>query len=1212
MASSSQGTVSSPLSVGSSSYDVFINFRGIDTRENFVYLLYDNLRRNGIYTFMDSEELWEGEEICPSLLRAIRRSKISIPVFSTHYADSKYCLLELAEIWDCHISDGQIVLPIFIDVEPGDVRKQIGSFQGLFQKHQRKYESAATVDGWKNALKVVGNLKGWTLKGDANIKEQSNIVEFVVQKVLRELTSTPLEEPKHLVGIDSHVRKVNSLLNIGSDDVRFVAICGMGGLGKTTIAKMVYNCIFRSFKGSSFLTDVREEASQGNKGLISLQKRLLRDIFKRDQDQDISILSRGSKFIAERLHRENILLILDDVDDHEQLDALAGGFHWFGPRSRVIITTRDDHILNVHEKTVGKDIQIYKPEEMNFENSIQLFSLHAFLENEPTENYRQLSCEVVYYAGGLPLTLEVLGSFLSDKNDKEEWENTLERLKDISNNKVIGKSMKTYDEKVFEKLMISYNKLGDPEKTIFLDVACHFSGWKKDIAFAIWEACELHPRLAIKELIQKHLLKIDVLGCLKMHDQLRYMGKRIVLKDSYKDPTKRSRLWSDDEIWKVLKEDTEIQMVEGIILNEKFGYEAQVDLSCEDFQRMPNLRFLQLRSIDNLNGDFAHLPSKLRWFRWQLAFEVIPSMFYHRELVHLDLSKSCCERLWDDLPQNENERFQKLKVLILCYSSKLSLSPNFFSWFLCLQILNLDGCSSVVEIPSNICLMASLKILSLDRCYSLKKLPTSIGDLKHLIKLSMSETKVKELPHGVGQLEKLELNISYCHITVKLPTSMGKMRSLHHFSLKGTNVVELPDDFSNLSNLEVLTMGLFDLYESIILNGSKDLEELYAEDRYTLIENLDLSNMKRLRILDISYLKNLERIHGLEGTRSLEELRILGCSNLREIPNLSNLKRLKNLNISSCENLEGIHGFEGTESLEKLHIWNLREIPDLSNLKRLKNLDISSCENIEGIHGLEGTESLEELHIESCSNLREIPDLSNLKRLKGLDISFCENLEGIHGLKGTESLEVLYIKSCSNLREIPDLSNLKRLKILSILSCENLEGIHCLKGLESLEELIATRYCNLKEIPDLSNLKKLKSLYILYCVNLEGFHGLEGTKSLEELYIKSCSNLKEIPDLSNLKRLRSLNIDNCVNLEDINKLEGMESLQGLNTSGCHRLRKIPSLSKLKSLRKLEITNCVNLEEIHGLDGPEHLRTFNAKGCYKLTKTKWKILGKVER
>ncbi|XP_043689928.1 disease resistance protein RUN1-like [Telopea speciosissima] len=331
----------------------------------------------------------------------------------------------------------------------------------------------------------------------------------------------------------------------------------MGGLGKTTIAKAAYNRIFRSFNGSSFLIDVREEASQGNKGLVSLQNRLLKDILKRDHD--VSIVSKGSKLIEKLLNRKKVLLILDDVDDHVQLDVLVGGINWFGQGSRIIITTRDYQSLNAHK--VDKDIQIYKLEGLDFENSLQLLSLYAFSKNEPPEKYKQLSNEIVSCAEGLPLTLEVLGSFLFDK-DKEEWEETLHGLRDILDDKVSGMSIKSYDDKVIEKLKISYDKLSDHAKTIFLDIACHFTGWMVETTIPIWEACELRPRLAMKELTQKHLLKIEndfQEQKLRMHDQLRFMGRRIVSKDSHGDPAKRTRLWSCDEILKSLKKSTFLQ-----------------------------------------------------------------------------------------------------------------------------------------------------------------------------------------------------------------------------------------------------------------------------------------------------------------------------------------------------------------------------------------------------------------------------------------------------------------------------------------------------------------------------------------------------------------------------------------------------------------------------------------------------------------------------
>ncbi|XP_043687807.1 disease resistance protein RUN1-like [Telopea speciosissima] len=842
------------------------------------------------------------------------------------------------------------------------------------------------VESWKNALKEVGNLKGWTLKGGATIEDQSNLVELIVQRALRELNNTPLDECKHPVGIDSHIDKLLPLLDIDSDDVRFVAICGMGGLGKTTIAKAVYNCIFRSFNGSSFLIDVREEASQGNKGLVSLQKQLLKDIF--DRDQDISNSSQGSKLIEKRLHREKILLILDDVDDYEQLDALAGGINWFGQGSRVIITTRDDHCLNVHK--AGKSIKIYKPEELNAENALQLFSLHAFSMSKPPDDFKELSCEVVQHAGGLPLTLEVLGSFLCDKSE-EEWEDTFRGLKNILHNKVFGMSIRSYDDKVFARLMISFNKLSHQAKVIFLDIACYFIGWEVEKAIPIWEACELYPRLAIKELTQKHLLKIDVDGQLRMHDELQFMGRRIVLKDINGDPAKLTRLWSADEISEVLEKGKGTQMVEGILI--PFGLHID-DLSFDDFAKMPNLRFLLVGSYKGNNlitGDFSHLPSKLRWFSWfYTPLEIVPANFYHEELVHLDLSRSEINLAWNDRPQNNIKRFQKLKILILKSCYHLSDSFDFFSWFPCLQRLDLTDCRYLLKLPDGICELASLKSLILHGCFSIKKLPTSIGNLKHLVQLSVSWTRIEELPDGVGQLEKLEkLDVLGCSELVRLPTSMGRMRSLVHFDMTDTKILKLPDDFSKLLSLEVLRMRMVWLH--------------YQSDSGRL-QPLQISKSSfpsQLQVLYLERYMNLESLPELPST--LTSLEVKECISLQIISDLSHLELLKELLLYGCKSLV--------------------RLPDLSNLKILRKFWIRNCENLEEIPSLEGTESLEELKVEGCPKLKELQDLSNLKNLRELEIRDCKNLEKIHLIEGTEYLKELTVEDCPKLTELPATAN---------------------------------------------------------------------------------------------------------------------------------------------------------------------------------------------
>ncbi|XP_043687944.1 LRR receptor-like serine/threonine-protein kinase SIK1 [Telopea speciosissima] len=412
--------VSTTVTIRSSGYDVFLNFRGEDTRNNFTGFLNLVLKDKGIDVFIDSKELWTGEAIGPACLSAIQRSKISIPIFSKDYANSKWCLLELAQIFECYTSDDQLVLPIFFYVDPSQVRNQTGSFEEAFKEQEKNFEPHI-VESWRKALREIGKLKGEVI--DKN-RDQAKMVELVVKRVLDELvSSTHLDECKYPIGIDSRVKDLLSLLSIGSKDVQIIGICGSRGIGKTTIAEVAYNHILSNFNRHSFISDVNKQAMQCT-GLASLQKRLLKDIFK--ADFDINHYHRGKKLIKRMLCKENVLLVLDDVDSKEQVDALANEVNWFGEGSRVIIITRDEHILNVAK--VDKD-NIYWPQVLNHQESLQLFSLHAFSMDEPPEEYVKLSHDIVCYSGGLPSILEVLGSYLLDISNKEEWKSTLRKLK---------------------------------------------------------------------------------------------------------------------------------------------------------------------------------------------------------------------------------------------------------------------------------------------------------------------------------------------------------------------------------------------------------------------------------------------------------------------------------------------------------------------------------------------------------------------------------------------------------------------------------------------------------------------------------------------------------------------------------------------------------------------------------------------------------------
>lgn len=150
MASSS---VSSP---GRNNYDVFLSFRGEDTRRTIVSYLYEALSRKGIFTFRDDQRLEAGDHISNRLREAIQSSLFAVVVISKNYATSKWCLEELRLIMELHTEEKIHVVPIFYGVEPSHVRNQTGSFKAAFQR----YGDLATATKWREALTQIGNLSG--------------------------------------------------------------------------------------------------------------------------------------------------------------------------------------------------------------------------------------------------------------------------------------------------------------------------------------------------------------------------------------------------------------------------------------------------------------------------------------------------------------------------------------------------------------------------------------------------------------------------------------------------------------------------------------------------------------------------------------------------------------------------------------------------------------------------------------------------------------------------------------------------------------------------------------------------------------------------------------------------------------------------------------------------------------------------------------------
>ncbi|XP_059428977.1 TMV resistance protein N-like [Corylus avellana] len=525
MASTSTDIVSSSSSSTSPQrYDVFLSFYGDDTRYRFTDHLHDALQRKGLFVFRDVEKLERGKYLSDELPKAIQQSKCGIAVISKNYAFSKWCLDELAEMVKC---PGLRVFPIFYHVNPSDIRKVRGTFAEAFDGHEKDPKvDIQMMSKWRAALREVSNMSGWHLRNDSD-RYESNVIKEICNSISDGLrTSNFSFVSEEFVGIKPRVEEIMALLSIELDEVRFLGIWGMGGIGKTTLSKAIYEEVSHKFDASCFIEETRSLS------LVDLQKHLISHILK---EREIDICN-PSKEIRSRLRTQKIFIILDDVDG-EKLEALAKRHDWFGQGSRIIITSRDQHLLSEY---VDK---IYEVKVLNHAEALKLFSLKAFKKPHPEKKFEQLSEEIVNYANGLPLAINVFGK-LSRGRELKKLESVRDLLRENPNAEIL------------DRLKISYHELENSQQNLFLDIACFFNGeFKKEVIYKL-EALGCYPNINLDVLVEKSLITISESGRLGMHDLLQKLGQKIVHDESAKLGKLPSRLWREEDVIRVLKNDS--------------------------------------------------------------------------------------------------------------------------------------------------------------------------------------------------------------------------------------------------------------------------------------------------------------------------------------------------------------------------------------------------------------------------------------------------------------------------------------------------------------------------------------------------------------------------------------------------------------------------------------------------------------------------------
>ncbi|KAI9127378.1 hypothetical protein K1719_001937 [Acacia pycnantha] len=1184
-------------------YDVFLSFYGDDTRLGFTGHLHRALCQRGIRVFLDDECIRTGENITPTLFRAIKESRTAIVVFSGNYANSTFCLRELAKILKYFKNESRLIYPVFYHVDPSELRNPKKSYaKALAQLEKRFKDKRHKVEKWRQALSQAADLKGCHLK--PKIANEEECITRIAKEVATRINQKPLHVADYPIGLVPRVKEILPYLDIWSTEkIKMIGICGLDGIGKSTIARALYNSIADNFEGSCFLSDVRKKSAEPN-GLSHLQGTLLSKLVMA-KDLNFGDYHEGIPIIQSSLSQKKILLILDDVDKSDQLEALAGSCDWFACGSRIIITTEDKKLLKSH----GIE-SIYDVEGLNKQESLKLLSWYAFKRKNVGSCYLKVFNSAVDYSCGFPSALKVIGSIFGGKSINL-WNSALQQFKSTPNGIV------------FDALKSSYGTFGEVEKQVFLDLACFFNGETlANIVDIFLCVRDIELKNAMDMLIDKSLIKIEQ-ARVTMHGLIEDVGKEIVRQKSPNEPGERSRLWVYQDILHVLEQDTGTNKVEVIILDLLESREVQ--WSGEELMKMKNLKMLVIR-----NACFSerpkYLPNSLRWLEWKgysfLCFPVLPT-----QLVYLDLSDSSCLFL-----QPFDKKFPNLSRMNLRNCESLRQIPD-LSGASNLTELWLDGCTSLIEIHDSVgcldnlrklnamgckelkifpsCLrLASLEHLNLFGCSSLQRFPEISIVMEKMQILDLDKTAINELPSSICNLIGLgSLSMEKCPNLKQLPASICTLPNLWklttdscgalcHFKMReGGDEASLY--FSAMSSkMQWLCFSKCNLSDDSLafcLSHFANMIELdLSFNNFTFLPEC-IKEYHNLKFLSLNNCIQLEHIGGMPP--NLDKFSAICCTSLTES---SKIKVFKALNIQPGKRNFILHGKELPKGLHyynqgsSVSFW-VRNVFPLASIWILFKYHRPQVWNNEFSVRINHTEVdvasfMQPLMLTIKTDHIYICDMQSL--ILSIELPLVNKWNKVHISFVSMAKEIYFGVHVYNLQ-----SNLENIQFMDprryIIVANSLQKIQEQQYWKDVEEDMNLDSNSTKYVESLDNpmhyqerdiMEKLRPYWDLKILKVD----CHSYNNLIELHQINCKNCWRIPALGQLPALKTLTI------------EGLESVVAIGSEFFHG-DDSASLVPFPSLQTLHFENMISWVEWNSIDMDAfpNLRTLRFHDCPKL-------------